>query len=134
MLRKTWIFSGRMFILPSPSKNWQKLTRKITGSLYEFAESRYGFHHYSSIIFISPGQSKTICAQPVTPTEHIFAVINEALPYLQAEGMDRNSRWQRVRKVLHQHFDFRSLTQNVLDKHWNTGRTTSDHCLFLAIP
>jgi phospholipid transport system substrate-binding protein len=74
-----------------------------------------------------PVKAKQSVQQPVTPTEHIITIINEALPYLQAEGMDRNSRWQRVWKVLHQHFDFRSLTQNVLAKHWNTATLEEQH-------
>ena len=49
--------------------------------------------------------------QPVTPTEHISAIINEALAYLREEGMDRDSKWGKIRRVLHQHFDFRSLAQ-----------------------
>lgn len=66
-------------------------------------------------------------ARPVTPTEHVRAVMQEALEVLEDEGLERAAKWDRVSEVLHRHFDFRSLAQAVLARHWHSASPAEQH-------
>jgi phospholipid transport system substrate-binding protein len=58
---------------------------------------------------------------PVTPTQHVAAVIDEALAYLRAEDLDRSAVRAGIDAVIDRHFDFRTMSQSVLSAHWHTA-------------
>tara|TARA_R110002095_G_scaffold124525_1_gene108142 strand:- start:2325 stop:2987 length:663 start_codon:yes stop_codon:yes gene_type:complete len=77
--------------------------------------------------FIALAASAAEFTQPVTPTEHVSAVINEALTVLRDDSLDRESKWAKISEALHRHFDFRAMSQSMLAKHWHSASDSDQH-------
>lgn len=77
--------------------------------------------------FIAHAAPAAEFTQPVTPTEHVSAVINEALTVLRDDSLDRETKWAKISEALHRHFDFRATSQSMLAKHWHSASDSDQH-------
>lgn len=58
-------------------------------------------------------------AEAATPTMVVKAAMDEIISVLRNEALTTNSKWQQIKKSIEDNFDFRSMSQSLLETHWD---------------
>jgi len=59
-----------------------------------------------------------LAGESESPTDRVKNSIGQVILILKIPGLDRETRWQQIAKVLRKGFDFRSMSQSVLATQW----------------
>ena len=71
-----------------------------------------------SLFFLLIISFTATAAKYSTPTERVKDSIGRVIYILKDQSLDRDTKWDRVAKVIKDGFDFRSMSQSVLATHW----------------
>jgi phospholipid transport system substrate-binding protein len=58
-------------------------------------------------------------ADSVSPTNVIKAEVDQIISVLRTETLTADSKWQRISEIIKDNFDFRSMSQSLLETHWD---------------
>jgi phospholipid transport system substrate-binding protein len=66
-------------------------------------------------LFLQPDAQAGI----TSPTETIKATVDEIISVLHMETLTTGSKWQTISDTIKDSFDFRSMSQSLMETHWN---------------
>jgi phospholipid transport system substrate-binding protein len=71
------------------------------------------------LLFLQPGAQ----ADATSPTKVIKTTVDEIFSVLRIETLTSVGKWQLISKIIKDKFDFRSMSQNLLEIHWDKAST-----------
>jgi len=71
-----------------------------------------------SFFFLLVISFNSTAADYSTPTERVKDSVGKVIVILKDQSLNRDTKWERIAKVIKGGFDFRSMSQSVLATHW----------------
>jgi phospholipid transport system substrate-binding protein len=62
-------------------------------------------------------------ADSTSPSKVVKAEVDQIISVLRTETLTTDGKWQRISKIIKDNFDFRSMSQSLLETHWDKAST-----------